>query len=423
MVPVSDKIIETLDVRWGNELVGFYDKFESGSEQFTYAESYLKSSAPLPISHSLPLREGPYTGSAMRPFFSGLLPEEKQRQRIASYLGISETDDFAFLKAIGGECAGALTIVGHGIVIPKVVDDFEAVSESRLVEILESLPLRPMMVGEQGLRLSLAGAQSKLPVVVKDGRIGLPIGNCPSTHILKPELSPWFKGIAVNEYCCMRLARHIGLSVPVVELRQIGEYPCLLVERYDRRINVETGRVERVHQEDFCQAMGHPPERKYQVDGGPIVRDVVRLIRSGWSSAPALDVLAFVDLLMFNAIIGNADAHGKNYSMLYSRGARRLAPGYDLVSTVFWPALSKSPAMKIGGCDSVDSLCYGHWRKMASELNLGFSQLVRRLREMCSAIRDAQLENMNLPKSCQPVLGLIHIRAVKMLKEIEGLRG
>ena len=126
----------------------------------------------------------------------------------------------------------------------------------------------------------------------------------------------------------------------------------------------------------------------------------------------------FVDLLMFNAIIGNADAHGKNYSMLYRGAERRLAPGYDLVSTVFWPALAKTPAMKIGGCDSVDSLCLGHWKKMALELNLGFAQLMRRLRGLCEKIRSVSREELALTDDCLSILELVKIRADKMASSL-----
>lgn len=412
---MTDFVTKSLNVFWGETLVGRYEKFQSGSEQFVYDPAYCSNRESQPISHSLPLRELAYSGPELRPFFSGLLPEEAQRQRIASYLGIAETNDFAFLEALGGECAGALSILPSGMLPAPGGGRIDPLSETQLAEILATLPLRPMMVGERDLRLSLAGAQSKLPVVVCESGIGLPVDNTPSTHILKPELLDWFKGIAANEHCCMTLARHVGLDVPKTELIRIGKYDCLLVERYDRLRNPTTGRVERIHQEDFCQALGRAPEVKYQGEGGPLVRDVVRLLRSGWSSAPARDVLAFVDQLMFNVIIGNADAHGKNYSLLYQGRTRRLAPGYDLVSTVYWPALSKSPAMKIGGSDSVDSICYGHWRKMAVELNLGLAQTFRRLRDLCDRVSATSLENLALPETCQDVLNLVQQRAQKLV--------
>ena len=411
---MQDEIIKALDVFWGMAKVGSYDKFRSGSEQFVYDAVYLAQPGCQPISHSLPLRAEPYSAPQLRPFFSGLLPEESQRTRIASYLGIAETNDFAFLEAMGGECAGALTIVPQGSRPLESAEAFKPMADDDLAKVIEMLPLRPMLVGEEGVRLSLAGAQSKLPVIVREGRIGLPVGNAPSTHILKPELSEWFKGIAANEHCCMTLARHLGLSVPDTELRMIGRHPCVLVRRYDRDLDEKTGAVSRVHQEDFCQALGRLPEQKYQMEGGPIVRDVVRLLRSGWSTSPARDVMDFIDLLMYNAIIGNADAHGKNYSMLYRGAERRLAPGYDLVSTVFWPALAKTPAMKIGGNDSVDSLCYGHWKKLSQELNLGLAQLVRRLKGLCEAIRDVSQEELSLPDECAPVFELVKVRAGKI---------
>lgn len=416
---MQDEIVKSLDVFWGQAKVGSYEKFQSGSEQFVYDAAYLAQTGNQPISHSLPLRAEPYSAPQLRPFFSGLLPEESQRTRIASYLGIAETNDFAFLEALGGECAGALTILPQGSRPASPVSAFKPMSDGDLAKVIETLPLRPMLVGEEGVRLSLAGAQSKLPVVVREGRIGLPVDNAPSTHILKPELSEWFKGIAANEHCCMTLARHLGLSVPETELRTIGRHPCVLVRRYDRDIDEKTGKVTRVHQEDFCQALGRLPEQKYQMEGGPVVREVVRLLRSGWSTSPARDVMDFVDLLMFNAIIGNADAHGKNYSMLYRGAERRLAPGYDLVSTVFWPALAKTPAMKIGGCDSVDSLCFGHWKKLALELNLGFAQLMHRLRGLCGEIQKVSGDDLALPDDCQPVLELVKIRAGKIASSLK----
>ena len=417
-IPMQDTIVKSLDVCWNGRRVGSYDRFASGSEQFCYDPVCLSDPHAGPISQSLPLKAEPYSGPELRPFFAGLLPEESQRSRIASYLGIAETDDFAFLEALGGECAGALTILPHGV-DPRPVDSgFTPLSDSELVSILETLPLRPLLVGEGELRLSLAGAQSKLPVVVRDGRIGLPVGHAPSTHILKPELSEWFRGIAANEHCCMTLARHIGLSVPETELLRIGRHPCLLIRRYDREVDPQTGAVTRVHQEDFCQALGYAPERKYQMDGGPLIRDVVKLLRSGWSTSPARDILSFVDLLIYNAIIGNADAHGKNYSMLYRGASRRLAPGYDLVSTVFWPALSKCPAMKIGGTDSVDSICHGHWKKLASELNLGFAQLLLRIRNLCDQVMAATAESLFLPDECHVVLDLVQSRARKLVASL-----
>ncbi len=150
-----------------------------------------------------------------------------------------------------------------------------------------------------------------------------------------------------NEFFCMTLAKAVGLKVSAVDRRTVGDKPCLIVQRYDRTVGAD-GAVTRLHQEDFCQALGFPPEHKYQQEGGPLLRDCLALLRE-WSTTPVLDIRDFLDGQIFNVLIGNADAHGKNYSMLYSGGQRRLAPFYDLVCTLAWPELSKRPAMKIGG--------------------------------------------------------------------------
>ena len=408
------RLNRSLDIFWDGRIVGRYDLLEDGSELFAYDVGYLDSSGATPISHSLPLRADPYGRRQLRPFFAGLLPEESQRQRIAAYLGLAESDDFSMLEAIGGECAGALEIIPHGKAPHENEDSLSPCDEKRLSEIVRSLPYRPMMAGETGLRLSLAGAQSKLPVVFKNGRFYLPENGTPSTHILKPELSEWFKGIVCNEHCCMTLARALGIPAAETRIVNVGDIPCLLVTRYDRSVDPVSGAVRRIHQEDFCQALGRPPEQKYQSDGGPLAQEIVRLIRDGWSTTPAKDVLAFVDLVVFNAIIGNADAHGKNFSMLYDGRNRRLAPGYDLVSTVFWPALASAPAMKIGGSDSINSILSGHWRKFAQETGVSLTALRTRIAHLCAAVKSHTCESLAIPLECEGVLSIIRDRAERL---------
>ena len=411
---MESNVKRSLDVFWDGRIVGRYDLLEDNSELFSYDGGYLESADAAPISHSLPLRADPYGRRQLRPFFAGLLPEESQRQRIAAYLGLAESDDFSMLEAIGGECAGALEIIPHGKSPHGNIDSLSPCANERLLEIVKSLPYRPMLAGETGLRLSLAGAQSKLPVVFRDGCFYLPENGTPSTHIIKPELSEWFKGIVANEHCCMTLARAIGIPVAETRIVNVGDIPCLLVTRYDRAVDSASGMTRRIHQEDFCQALGRPPEQKYQSDGGPLAREIVRLIRDGWSTMPTKDILAFVDLVVFNAIIGNADAHGKNYSMLYDRRSRRLAPGYDLVSTVFWPALASSPAMKIGGSDSINSILSGHWRKFAEETGVSLTALRSRISHLCAAAMAQTCTSLSIPQECEGVLAIVRARAEKL---------
>ncbi len=366
------------------ERVGSLQQDYSGLLQFSYDRTWLEKPSAIPLSRSLPLQSQRFSGKKTRPFFAGILPEDEPREKIAEILGISDTNDFAMLERIGGECAGAVSLLPEGVAptCPENTQHRE-LTQPELQQIIAELPGRPLMVGTNGLRLSLAGAQDKLPVIVHNKGICLPVGNTPSTHILKPEPDR-FPGLAVNEIFCMTLAQTVGLNAANTEYRPIGRKSCILVQRYDR-VTDEKGRTTRLHQEDFCQALGFPPERKYQTEGGPMLSDCISLLKD-WSTTPVLDVPNFINGLIFNVLIGNADAHGKNYSLLYSGGERRLSPYYDLVSTLAWPDLSKNLAMKIGGCESINAFTIGDWKKMAKKSGLGWPMIRERMEENCHSI-------------------------------------
>ncbi len=215
----------------------------------------------------------------------------------------------------------------------------------------------------------------------------------------------------------MTLARTVGLNVPSVSIRTVGTKPCIVVQRYDRTVDVD-GAVTRVHQEDFCQALGFPPERKYQQEGGPLLRDCIHLLRE-WSTVPALDIRDFLDGLIFNVLIGNADAHGKNYSILYWKGDRRLAPFYDLVCTLAWPELSKTPAMKIGKSESIETITPAHWQQMALESRVGWPMLRERIIDLCGKAIDGLrseevLAATNDRAMADRVAGIIQERAASL---------
>lgn len=166
------------------------------------------------------------------------------------------------------------------------------------------------MSNEEGLRLSLAGVQNKLPLIYRDRVFALPLGQTPSSHILKPD--PKRKNIpklAENEAFCMMLAKQCRLDTADVDLITIAEQHCVLVQRYDRQQD------QRLHQKDFCQAMGIAPFNKYEAEGGPSFADCSNLIKQ-YSSRPAADKKRLLQWTLFNYLIGNADAHGKNLSFL-----------------------------------------------------------------------------------------------------------
>ena len=390
---------DTLTVWWGDDIVGSLRIDRHGDTSFCYAETWLIKPSPRAISISLPLRAEPFSRRESRPFFEGLLPEESQRSAIARALGLSVGNDFRLLEALGGEVAGALSLWPKGerpAAEAPSIEPAKPLDDDALCVILNRLPTRPMLAGETGLRLSLAGAQAKLPVVVDNGQIALPMPGQPTTHILKPPIER-FEGTTENEALAMRLAREVGLSVAEVDYRRIqggsqaspAASPCirgrgfLLVERYDRVVG--SGCVKRLHQEDFCQALGFPSSCKYAADGGPVFRDCFQLLRSS-ATRPAREVLKLFDAAIFNLIIGNADAHAKNYSLLYRDNAVEMAPLYDLLATAAYPDLSPKLAMKIAGRSTLDDLKPTDWGRFAKESGLTEPFVKRRAKALADHV-------------------------------------
>ena len=376
--------MRTLDIWWDGRVVGQLTQDPHGELGFAYASAWLDDAQALPLSASLPKRAEPFSRRECRPFFGGLLPEEGQRDAAAQALGVSRSNDFALLDRLGGDVAGALQLLppGETPTAPALDHRPTPLDDAGLIRVLDALPVRPLLAGEAGLRLSLAGAQSKVPVVLVDGAVALPAPGQPTTHILKPPISP-FKATTENEAFAMRLAAAIGLDVATVEPRIVKDRTFLLVQRYDRAIG-DDGNVRRIHQEDFCQALGVPPETKYASEGGPTFKDCFALLRRV-AARPAVDVLKLLDAVIFNAIVGNADAHGKNFSILHGNEGPRLAPLYDLLATVAYPDLSPRFAMKIGKRATLAELDAKGWIAFAADAGLGLPLIRRRVAEISEA--------------------------------------
>jgi serine/threonine-protein kinase HipA len=381
-----------LDVYLHKDFVGHLIQNEGGQMVFNYAESWLEKPGACPLSQSLPLQQERFTRKECRGFFAGILPEESKREIIARNLGISARNDYAMLERIGGECAGAVTFVPAGELLPESNYNYRKLSTAELIAILKELPRRPLLAGERGVRLSLAGAQDKVAVRIEKNGVSLPLGGAPSTHILKPAIDR-FEGVVFNEALSMGLAAAIGLPTAPVETRTVEGMTFLLVERYDRVHRQTPGDepvVERVHQEDFCQAQGIVPETKYQKEGGPSLKDCFNLLRAV-SSAPVIDLARLLDGVIFNYLVGNNDAHGKNFSLVYPGAGTgdlhvRLAPLYDVVSTIYYPELSPEMAMKIGGEYSSDRVTPRNFEKLAEEAGLAKPLVRRRVAELADAI-------------------------------------
>ena len=379
--------MRTLSVWWDRVVVGTLQVNQHGQMRFTYAADWLADTSRPAISFSLPKQEQPFTQRQCRPFFAGLLPEEAQRDVIAGALGISRGNDFAFLEALGGDVAGALSLWPAGEVppVPEPTGTPRSLSDDELVEVLDTLPRRPLLAGREGLRLSLAGAQTKLPVVLVDDRVALPASGQPTTHILKPAIARYPR-TTENVALVMTLAAAVGLPVAPVTARSVEGRSYLLVTRYDRRFDAK-GQTHRLHQEDFCQALGIVPERKYAAEGGPTFKTGFDLLRRA-TAVPAVAVLAFLDAAIFNLIVGNADAHGKNFSLLYQSAGVRLSPFYDLLSTVAYPDLSPNLAMKIARRATLEEIGQVTWTAFAEDIGLPASFVRRRVRELSDAVRN-----------------------------------
>ena len=377
-----------LIVSWDGARAGALHSDSRGRLGFTYDESWLANASVPALSVSLPKRARAFDDDECRPFFAGLLPEEKPLEAVARALGTSKGNPFALLAALGGDVAGAITLVADDAQAPglSAAAATDGLTEDALADILSTLPKRPLLAGQDGLRLSLAGAQAKLPVVLVDGRVALPAPGQPTTHIVKPAMAQ-FRGTVENELLVMRLAAALALDVAPVDARVASGRPYLLITRYDREQD-EAETTRRLHQEDLCQALGVPPARKYQSDGGPSFKDSFELIRRV-SARPAADVLKLLDAAIFNAVAGNCDAHGKNFSILYRGTTLRLAPLYDLLCTVAYPELSPYFAMKIAKRRTLEEIGVTAWKEFAAEIGMTAPFVRARVRDIAERVRDS----------------------------------
>lgn len=297
---------------------------------FRYAADWLSHPGRYPISPRLPLQQDTIvdTGS-LRPvqwFFDNLLPEETARELLARDAGLDVDDAWDLLAYFGAESAGAVTLLPPGRALPA--GGLRPLPEDELQRRLDAFPRRSLSA-DSPKRMSLAGAQAKLPVVVRDHAIHEPIGNECSTHILKPDSkTEGFPHTAINEFFCMRLAARIGLPVPPVAFRQ-KPAPLYLVERFDRLPGPDG--VERIHVLDALQLLSLDRRLKYAMASVGTLGDCIALCRT--AARTRIDLYRWT---VFNVLIGNHDAHLKNISFMVGPNGISLAPFYDLLSTAVY---------------------------------------------------------------------------------------
>ena len=428
---------DQLQVVHGDWVVGHLRRKDDGTLEFAYSADAVEQSEGQPLlSVSLPVRTEPFSQVQLLPVFQGLLPEENVLTQIARRLQLSPLDVFGLLREIGRDCAGAFSIVPEAYdLVAAGEEGVDWFSEQDLEDRVRDLSVRPLGVEpDRDIRISLAGAQDKMAVVYDGARIGLPRGTTPSTHILKPASKVLknerrgtlaFPGLVANEAFCMKLADLAGISAAAVEVISIAKEPALLITRFDRE-TAEPGRVRRLHQEDFGQALGVPTLKKYEAQGGPGNTDFVRLI--GTYSARAIeDLQGFVDRLAFNYAIGNADGHAKNFSLLFGRDGIRLAPAYDLLSTHVYDQLSHDTATQVGGVYDSRAIQPIHWQKELECLDLDRELYAARLVALADRVEGSLEEargwiaNRGLADRRIDEIGQLLLRRAKVLRGIRRL--
>lgn len=393
-----------LKVFFGKEFAGVLASTADQGVVFSYDDSYRTNKSNSALSISMPLSKKEYSQKECLPFFSGLLPEGDVKRRVSDFLHVSESSTLKLLQELGGECAGMISILpeNKNCSVQKSYafnnENYELLDDETLYGFIKNINVRPLLKAKKELRLSLAGAQEKLPLVYFDKKYYLPKSDAPSTHIVKPSGDGELSTLSINEFVCMKLAQSCGLNVPNVELKTINNTTFLLEERYDRIVNKKS--IKRLHQEDFCQALGIMSDRKYQNDNGPDIAKIYSLIQKE-CTIPLLDTKEFLKYVIFNFIIGNCDAHGKNYSLLYEKGSSKLSPIYDAICTLVYPSLTKKMSMKIGKHYEILKVTKQDFVELATSINLKSSIVLKMLDETITNITNG-FDKIREEKSLAP---------------------
>ena len=421
---------EYLNVLWGKDIVGTLSRAARGKRGkviFQYSQEWIKKHNS-PISFALPCSPEAFNADESLKFFGNLLPEGIVYGKLCEKWRIDPADIFSFLSIFGAECAGALAIVKPDMPSLSLPHSYKDITDDLERLLLEADEYRTGIILETDARLSIAGAQDKLPVYTENGRFFIPdIGSlAPTTDILKPT-APGFPDLDKNEAFCLALAAKIGLPAPEAQIVSFGSKQALLVERYDRERS--QSEVKRLHQEDFCQALGY--REKYEEKGGPGFAACAKLllnpVMGKEEESKARDV--FLRCAILNYVIGNCDAHGKNFSLLYHpKGKVRLAPFYDLVSTRLYPKLDQKYAMAIGKTFRFDRIAEHSWREFANSLHIRpehlqgvMAETVERIATQANTVASAQEAAYGSAPVYENLLGIIKEGLKRVKKTTESL--
>lgn len=380
------------------QLVGEITGRNSDDARFTYADNYLSNTESRPISISLPLKEKEFNAKRTRNFFEGLLPEGFTRRCVAEWMHVDENDYLSLLSGLGNECLGAIKIIGNGS--DEIESKYRRLSDLEVKKLAQEGTTESAELVTKS-HLSLTGASGKVGLYYHEeaGQWFLPLGEAPSTHIVK-QSHIRLKKIVANEQLCLLTAQNLGIEIPdsfIVKTDGDDEEDILFAtKRYDRKLDPDNKTLNglvvpyRLHQEDFAQALGIPSSAKYEKNQDRYLERIFDTIKS-YSVNPISDQLKLWDICIFNYLIGNTDNHIKNLSLLYSEDLKkiRLAPAYDIISTMIYESSTEMMALSIGGKYHIDDITRKDFEMEAASIGLGRKIAMERFDAMVMGLEQA----------------------------------
>lgn len=383
------KLLVQIEINGENVYVGDIVGNGSNDACFAYAKSYLDVPGYRPISVNLPLEKRSFDSYTTRNFFEGLLPEGFTRKCVAQWMHTEENDYLSILAGLGQECLGALKIT-------------DAYSENIVPHYLKLTNEEVRKLAREGAtesaeivtksHLSLTGASGKVGLYYDGEKWFLPIGEAPSTHIVK-QSHIRLKRIVTNEQLCLLTAKQLGIETVDSFIVNVGssedEDVLFATKRYDRKMSEKGKKIDampvpfRLHQEDFSQALGIPSAEKYEKNNSGYMRKIFGVLKS-YSSDPIVDQMKLWDICVFNYLIGNTDNHIKNLSLLYGEDLKtiRLAPAYDIVSTLIYESSTEDMALGIDGTYCINDITRESFEREAVNVGLGRKMAMNRFDEM-----------------------------------------
>jgi serine/threonine-protein kinase HipA len=390
------KLLIQIELNGENVSVGEIVGNDSHDACFTYAESYASNPEHRPISISLPLSPKTFDARTTRNFFEGLLPEGFTRRCVAEWMHAEENDYLTILAGLGQECLGAIKVIDENA--SEIQSEYRKLTKDEVLKLAKEGAVESAELVTKS-HLSLTGASGKVGLYYDGKHWYLPIGEAPSTHIVK-QSHIRLKKIVWNEQLCLLTAKELGIEVPDSFIINLGssddENILFATKRYDRKINDDCRILDgmpvpcRLHQEDFSQALGISSAEKYEKNLSGYMQKIFEILRN-YSSDPIADQMKLWDICVFNYLVGNTDNHIKNISLLYSEDLKsiRLAPAYDIVSTIIYERSTENMALSIGGVYSIYDITRESFEKEAVNVGLGRKMAMKRFDTMAEKFPEA----------------------------------